>query len=336
MNLMMTPIYRNNPECESGTRYHHAGRMSQRGFTLAEAIIVIVITGIIGAVVAVFIRIPVQSYVDTAARAELTDRADTALRRMARDLRLALPNSIRVSTGTDGNPYIEMLLTKTGGRYFAEEDGLGLTGVLSFDATNPSPSPNSFQIVGAMPAGAQAIAVNDYIVVYNLNSDTTLPTTANAYRGDNRAWVGAVNNATKTVTMKLDPLTGQTNPFASQPTPAKMKSPTARFQVVTEPVTYVCNRSSPNNNLIRYWGYPIQLAQPTDMTVAPLLAANNAKLATEITPWTPPSTPSCIFQYGNTANIHAGLISLTLTMRASAINTETVILSNQVHVDNTP
>ena len=50
------------------------------GFTLVEMIMVITITGIIGAMVAVFIRSPVDSYVDSARRAELSDIADTALR----------------------------------------------------------------------------------------------------------------------------------------------------------------------------------------------------------------------------------------------------------------
>ena len=52
------------------------------GFTLVEAIIVIVITGILAAIVAVFIRAPVDGYFDSVRRAELTDTADVALRRL--------------------------------------------------------------------------------------------------------------------------------------------------------------------------------------------------------------------------------------------------------------
>jgi MSHA biogenesis protein MshO len=66
------------------------------GFTLIEAIIAIVITGILGSVVAVFINRPIQGYFDSVRRAELTDQADVALRRISRDIRLALPNSLRV------------------------------------------------------------------------------------------------------------------------------------------------------------------------------------------------------------------------------------------------
>ncbi len=66
--------------------------------TLIEMVIVIAITAIIASAVAVFISRPVEGYADAARRAEMTDIADTALRRMTRDLRTALSNSIRTTT----------------------------------------------------------------------------------------------------------------------------------------------------------------------------------------------------------------------------------------------
>ena len=107
-------------------------RRRPRGFTLVEMVIVIVITGIIGAMVAVFIRVPVQGYIDTTARAALADTADTAARRLTRDVRLALPNSVRVSAN---GQYLELLLTRTGGRYLSDSDPPGLGEVLGFDPT---------------------------------------------------------------------------------------------------------------------------------------------------------------------------------------------------------
>src|SRR6185503_18991127 len=73
------------------------GFLREGGVTLIEMIMVIMITGILAAVSVVFLRGPVEGYVDVARRAELTDIADTALRRITRDLRTALPNSIRVT-----------------------------------------------------------------------------------------------------------------------------------------------------------------------------------------------------------------------------------------------
>ena len=95
---------------------------SLRGFTLIEMIMVIVITGVIAGMVAVFIKGPVDSYFDMARRAELTDIADTAMRRMTRDIRLALPNSLRNPAG-GSDQCVEFMPTKSGGRYRAVGTG---------------------------------------------------------------------------------------------------------------------------------------------------------------------------------------------------------------------
>lgn len=84
--------------------------------SLVEAIVVIVITGIIAGMVAVFIRTPVEGYMDAERRAGLTDIADTAVRRMAREIRLALPNSVRTAADGSGR-CIEFIPTKIGARY---------------------------------------------------------------------------------------------------------------------------------------------------------------------------------------------------------------------------
>jgi MSHA biogenesis protein MshO len=288
-----------------------------RGFTLVELVIVIVITGIIGGMVAVFIRVPVQGYVDATARANLADTADIATRRVTRDVRLALPNSVRVSP--DGR-YLELLLTHSGGRYLSDDDGPGLGDVLGFDATATYPNPNRFTVVGAAPVDAlgarQQIQVGDSIVVYNLGPGYEPANAYNCAAGCNRATVtGVFGNS----------ITLANNPFVTQQPP--LPSPSHRFQVVSTPVTYVCNAVT--GTLTRYSAYAIQAAQPVDASAAPLAAA-------PVTALLAGQGADCSFSYAQLANVQRGLVGITLKLGAANSNTGTVSLLQQVQVANTP
>ena len=58
---------------------------------------VIAISGVVIAMVSIFIVPSITAYFSSATRARLGDEADTALRRMGRDLTAALPNSVRIT-----------------------------------------------------------------------------------------------------------------------------------------------------------------------------------------------------------------------------------------------
>src|SRR3954464_3232068 len=143
----------------------------QCGVTLIEMVIVITITAIIAGGVAVFISRPFESYIDAARRAELTDIADTALRRMTRDVRSALPNSIRITcvpagcTQTTDVYYLEYIQTSGGGRHRAELDSAGNGDPLLFNTTD-----TSFDVLGA----PVSLAAGNSIVIYNLASSGTI------------------------------------------------------------------------------------------------------------------------------------------------------------------
>lgn len=286
---------------------------SERGFTLVEMVMVIVITGVIGSMVAVFLKAPVQQYVDVARRADLTDTADTALRRVTRDLQLALPNSVRV-TGVCGGAgttcFIEFLPARSGGRYRADTDatddvcpgGNADDDILSFEVTD-----TCFEVLGQMPA----VAVGDQIVVYNLGIAGADAYSGNTLATDNRRAVSGFGANSISVT-----------PAAALP----IGSPSHRFQVVTTPVTYVCAPAVDGigGTLTRWQGYDIQPAQPTTLPATGTPTA--AVLANNVS--------ACTFTYDpNVVAQRSGLVSMSLAITRSG---ETVTLYSATHVGNVP
>ena len=262
----------------------------------------ITITGIIAGMVAVFIRAPVQGYFDSARRAELTDATDTAVRRISRDLHLALPNSVRV---TAGNQAIEFLSTRTGGRYRAEL-GAGSEDILDFTQAD-----TSFDLLGP-PIMFMA---GDQIVVYNLGISGADAYSGNTAASDNRrAYNGTVGTAVSNVKI-------------SSANVLRFASPGNRFQVVDTPVSYVCAGVGTDANgngtgtLTRYWNYPIQASQPTSFAVG-----TSALLAKNVS--------GCTFTYdAQVITQRAGLVAAWLQITQSG---ESVSLYHEVHVSNVP
>jgi MSHA biogenesis protein MshO len=303
-NLYLSPV-RSGHRSSDGNRTAYPLRVfTSKGFTLIEMIMVIVITGIIGGMVAVFLKAPIQQYMDVARRADMTDIADTSLRRIGRDLRLALPNSVRVTT-VGSNTYLEFLPTTGGGRYRAAAAPSGASagcGSLAADILDFTAADSCFEVLGAMPS---AVAGN-YIVVYNMTANP-LDTNPNAYAGGNRAAYVSTAGAVMNIVSKLFPF----------------DSPSHRFQVVTTPVTYVCAPvAGGGGTLTRWQGYAIQSVQPTTLPVG----GTSSVLANNVS--------ACTFTYDpNIVAQRSGLVTMNLGITESG---ETVTLYSATHVNNAP
>jgi MSHA biogenesis protein MshO len=158
---------------------------TQQGFTIVELVIVIVVTGIIAASLTVFFRPAMDSYLSSRARADLSDQAETALRRMVRDVRAAVPNSIR----TPGSQCVELIPTSTGGRYRSGPDTLNdaspCAAATCAAALDTSQATTVFDVLSPLSATP---AVGDWVVVGNQNP-------ADVYAGTNRGVINAAVTA---------------------------------------------------------------------------------------------------------------------------------------------
>ncbi|MDR0577538.1 MAG: type II secretion system GspH family protein [Candidatus Accumulibacter sp.] len=249
-------------------------RPAQRGFTLIEAIMVIVITGIVAAMVAVFIRRPIDAYMDTARRAALADIADTAARFIARDVQRALPNSAR-----SGNPaFLEFVPVVAAGRYRRD------AGISSSDEPLDFGGPGkTFDVLGP----AIDIPANASLVVYNLG----IPG-ADVYETNSKVRRPATPGT------NLDKVT-----FSGDPLAWTQDSPGRHFQIVVAPVSYVCDFAT--GTLWRYSGYAFQENQPLSVADLNGLGAARAPLATRLS--------ACNFTYGPGPLQQNGLVSMSLS-----------------------
>lgn len=294
------------------------------GFTLIEAIVAMVITGILVGIVVSFLVKPVQSYFDSVRRAELTDTADVALRRITRDIQRALPNSLRV-TSVAGVNYIEFIMTSAGGRYRDSSDGSTCGNFLYQTDVNCPPggaetvSERDLDVLGPMPANPP-IAIGDFIAVFNLGQGNE---PANAYqRGAAQCDATPVSpgcNIAAVTGIAANVITLDANPFAVQSPP--LPSPDARFQVVpsaVRAVTYACP-TAVAGNLTRQWNYGFNAVQAT-----PPVGGTTAVLA---------SNTACVVEYAANATGRNGLLYVQLTLSSGV---ERVVLSQQIHLDNSP
>lgn len=264
----------------------------QQGFTLVELVMVITILGVVSGMVAVFMRGPIDAYFAASRRAALTDVADTVMRRIERDVRKALPNSLR----TPSAQCLELIPTKTGGRYRAD----GTAAALTFDAAD-----TDFNMLGlnsALPVD-QRIVAGDVIVVYNLGPSVPQ---ADAYQDASPAIVkllGAEAGGETPITLtagKQFPLESGGNRFHVVPAAERV-------------VSYVCS----GNTLTRTVNSASFIS--TCPTTGPVIANN----------------VSCNFDYSGDDLARNALVRIVLQIKTSN-NAESVQLQQEIHVNNTP
>jgi MSHA biogenesis protein MshO len=285
---------------------NRAARQPQRGFTLIELIMVIVIMGVIGGMVSVFMKGPIDAYLDSARRAALTDVADTVARRMARDIQRSLPNSIR----TSGTNCLEFIPTKTGGRYRAEAESPGVGDFLDFSTAD-----TSFNMLGlnsALPTD-QRISPGppaDVIVVYNLGipGSDAYTTTGSSI---NATTVTSVGGAGTTATETNIGISARQFPLASG---------SYRFHVVPGGelmVSYVCSAST------------LRRTASSAFTTTASCPATGSIVASNI------DCTGSWFNYAGSDLQRNALVSMVLKVSDSSSG-ESVSLQHEVHVSNTP
>ena len=266
---------------------------------------VIVVTGILAAVIAPIVMKPFLAYDNSSRRVALVDAAEAAMRKITRDVREAVPNTLR-SNGS----VIEFMPIQGGGRYRYGE----LTGVpLSDDETlTPGAVDTKFETLGnlsSMPSGARMVVYNTgaasfYAAATSGGAGIITPTSTTLALTDN----GNEDIVTLSNGFQFD-LTGN-------------GSPQKRFFLTTSPVTYHCDRTV--GNILRYENYSTAVSQPTARSSSPLSGASSQGILVN-------NVSDCRFIYSQGTNSRAALLTMEIEL---TIEGETIKVLHQVYIRN--
>jgi MSHA biogenesis protein MshO len=245
-----------------------------KGFTLVELVIVIVITGIVAVVASVIIQGSVGAYVDQERRASLVADADRAMRRMSREIRQALPNSIRVNA-CSGGPCVEFLATVAGGRY---REGPGPGAATPEHRLQFNQPDDSFNAMGGLPLDNTSHPL--HVSVYNTG------------QSGNDAWAGESMSPIPGITLSDSGVPGETRVTMTSAHQFPLASPRQRFYLVEGAVAFVCE-----GGVLNRYAYAHDQSYNSNTGNA---LANGVE--------------ECSFSYDAGSSTRAGLLTLTLVL----------------------
>ncbi|GCF89955.1 PilW family protein [Shewanella sp. M-Br] len=281
-------------------------KKSTLGFTLVEMVTVILILGILVVGVSSFIIFGTRIFVESSSVDQVLSQSRFAVERMTRELRSALPNSVRVNTDSLTYQCIEFVPIEASTTYLTMPivpAAAASTGIVILDNT------------------VSAIRVNQFAWIYPL-IDADVYSSARQKRAQ-----------VKTIATAPSPLEHQVTLTFTAPTRFAEASPRQRIYFGSSPVSY-CFEKGPSGNelqLLRYAGYsfnaiqPNPAAMPVTMGTGVLMAQSVANVLNNGADLPLILTPSSLV---NNAMVH-------LQPRFN-VNGETFQYRHQVQVINVP
>jgi len=275
-----------------------------KGFTLLELIIVIIILGVMSVGIAGFISLTTQTYLNVSERDKLLSSARFAVERLNREIRNAVPNSVRVKNDA-ARQCLEFVPIVASTIYtdipVSPEPGRLDALVIPFQLNNADYS---------CPAICQ-----DKVVVYPLTSDDLY--IQDLFSGTGKSFgldVFAPPVALDEWTLPLS------KPFFSNTVTFEQDSPTNRLYIFKDPVSYCVDLG----DLIRYEGHSFsatQILKPTSSKA--LMAENLATIDAGDLPFTiePPTLQ------------RNALVQIKLQFIRDG---ENIVFNNEIHLNNIP
>lgn len=203
------------------------------GFTLVELIVVIVLLGIVGTFSFSYLGFGAKIFTDAVGRDQLMSQSRFAVERLSRELRNALPRSVRVKSGSNYS-CIEFVPIITSSSYV--------------QLPQPGGAVNR-NFIGVTPLVEPGYTIlNKYLFVYATNNPTVY--SANPTR----------RKRIDTITMDSPQSGLSTFTFSTTPSYFPKSSPARRFFITEQPVSWCVSASG---SLERFEQYGFLTTQPS-------------------------------------------------------------------------
>ena len=274
--------------------------MRNRGFTLVELVIVILLLAIIAIFSFQFVGFGSQMFVSGAERVRVLDQSRFVIERLTRELRNSVPNSARVTPKNIGNntatQCLEFVPTRVAGTYY--------------DAPFRNNQPNTLTFVSL--ANWSVIEVTDRLYIYATRTNHVYANNSNRYEQVS-AQTTRSGNVTELTLASSNARYGQ-------------RSPRQRLYIGRTPVSYCVE----GQNIYRYANYGWSQQQPTPANgrfagVTGTLMGNDLANLVNNAP---------AFQVDETTLLQNNIVHLFLQF--NSIDNEQLFFSQEVHIPNAP
>ena len=272
-------------------------KVKSSGFTLIELIMVIVIIGIMGTVSIKFISHSAKGLVDTGERQALASSATIAVEKVLREVRRALPNSVRTFSD-GGNECLELVPILYSSEY------------LSIPTASAGTSFQSIKFINAVVGGETG-----YVAVYPDSADSVYE--SNKAISSTTAVAGGVGTASPNE--NLQTLTFSSGSSYRFPT----DSPRKRFYLVSQPISF-CDDT--NGRLWRYQEYGFH----SDENNVPLTGADRMLITDSL------AVGSLEFNITPPQLQRNAVVRMSVTIVRPNDATESINVSQEVQLRNVP
>jgi MSHA biogenesis protein MshO len=294
----------------------------ENGFTLIELITVIIILGVVSVGISGFVRTGMNIYNDVTERDQLLSGSRFVVERINRELRTAVPNSIRIKTdNTDPNNIVQCL-------EFVPTKWVAYYTNIPVFPDLPATTTSASVVELSASANLFPLQGNEFAIVYPTSwEDIYGPIDTTSHKENKRLVIRACTDTNAncsdsdgpphlaTLTLSRDGNADLTA-FADD-------SPASRLYIVSTPVSYCARNKAIYRHNVTSDNTTIGLTQTVYTSGGVLMAENLANTVSAVSP----------FYVVNSTLNRNGLVQILLAFERGE---EIVNFSNEVHITNVP